>query len=220
MKKTALSLLFLLSPLTALAASHTFTCADGITAVGGVVCTGTDTFDSFASGNGYIGDKGTNYFPLTSGGTYYLTVTYSGTGRVTFGNEGNISTPSNEVLPITGSLLEQSFTAATGIDTITFYVYGGTGVGGNAANNFDGSLSTICLDDDGVSCTPPPPNANPWVILPSIATLVASSSEASNPIFAGLISPALFGLGILLGALLVAWLIARTKRAVRKVTRT
>jgi len=159
---------------------YSYTCPDGLTTSGGVSCTGTGSlWTGWTSGAGYVGDRPTDYYNLTSGGTYYVTVNLNGSGRVTFGTEGDGG--SAEVLGLTDSVLEQSFTARTDTD-ITWYIYGGTGAGGNASNNFIGELGDICIDDDGVSCTPPP-EPPPLPPFPAIfGTTLATTSTTTLPV--------------------------------------
>lgn len=189
MKKLLILILLVMvgAPQYASASYHLFTCTDGLTVAGGVSCSSPNIYDGFTAGAGYVGDKPTNVYPLTSGGTYYLTVDYDGSGRITFGNEGDVSTPSTEILGITGAVLEQSFTASTGTDNITFYFYGGTGAGGHASNNFTGELYRICLDDDGVSCTPPPPPPPPSPIEDIFVGVATSSIYGTTTAFIAIV---------------------------------
>lgn len=174
--KLALAVSVFLFPVTALAASHTYSCSE-LTLGSGVSCSsGTITF-SATGGDAY--DTIPTY-NLNGTATWYLHISVSGTGTGKVRIAGNNFDPSNTDFTTTGTY---TLSPAAGNTTGSLLF--------RDNNSFAGTVGNICIDDDNASCAPPPPppNPTPWVVLGSLPNRFASSTcsetqpTSSNPIF-------------------------------------
>jgi len=161
MKKFALAAVLFLSPLSALAASHHFTCADTLNLANGVSCTSTDTF-TFPSNGFWSDNQTTPYFNLPNSSSYWVTFTYSGTGSLGVFS-GALNAGSNPAPSVqSASVSELPLTAGTDSLSQNVLILDARTILGNT---FVGSLSSICIDDDGTSCAPggggTPPTPDP-----------------------------------------------------------
>lgn len=129
------------------AAMHHYTCADALTPAGTATgCINTDEF-VFVGGAASYTDNGI-VFPIDDSKTYYVsyTATYtpgSGTDRVQFNGDGGNT---NHTLSV-GTFQEE----AVAVGTIN--------PNGKLIIRVDdaGSVTNLCVDDDGYSCTGSPP---------------------------------------------------------------
>jgi len=58
----------------------------------------------------------------------------------------------------------------------------------------------------------------PHITLPDVASALATVTSVANPLFTSLLGIGLFGLGLLIGGIFVAWVLRKIQAAVRQVT--
>jgi len=157
MKKILLSILILASPLTALAAHHTYTCSD-LTMSSIATCTGAYDINFFPGGsNQYAYNSGAMGF--TPGTTYYVVANVSGsTGQWSL--EMQQGSGVTTLTPFSTGMTGFTMVAGGGGDpngiVIKPDVAGGTSVS-------SGTLSAFCISDVSLAdCgyTPPTPPAS------------------------------------------------------------
>jgi len=147
-KKTLISLVFffIFFPIPALAASHTYTCADSLNYAGTnpPTCGFTDKF-SFGGTSSIVVDDIIPELPVSPSTQYYVSFTIGTTNGVTMQiDDGSV-------------ILDYVSTASSQSELPLANLSGGSPVafnfGATAGHSFVGDFTGFCIDDDGVSCT-------------------------------------------------------------------
>lgn len=142
----------LLVAVPAQAAYHNYTCSDTSLVYAGVswTCSSTNVFSFPGGGAGSVSDKGTpQYWAVSNSTNYYITYNASRNGigpfdgRFYFNGDGGSS---SNLLYTSGQQNEVLLNSGTVNPNAGLIWYASTAV----------TLTGICVDDDGVSCTNPP----------------------------------------------------------------
>lgn len=169
-----------LTPLSAIAASHTYTYAEltNPTCIGGggspAVTQGSGQSFVFTGGTGSVSDWCDPAFDTRPAGTYYLHYTYSGTGTGKTATNGDTDLGGPEVD------LDSSGTAIITSNGTTNSVTQGISIRANASLN--ATIDELCIDDDNATCNagPPPPPPPPSGFLAALAAATSTFSGTTG----------------------------------------
>lgn len=123
--------------------THHYVCADFSIAAGSPTC--TSDIVHMSGTDGYVDTGGINL----SGGTWYVTMTYTGSGDAQFRTNGTVTDGSYHVF--SASLADYAYTVPSNADNRLKL---------EANSSFSGTLANICVSDTTGQCTvaPPPPS--------------------------------------------------------------
>lgn len=191
MKKGLLLALLLLPNIGWAATTHHYTCADIPQVAGSSGCSG-DVWSFSGTSDAYL-----DYVPNYDMGTtnWYLTLNMTGTGSSVVVQGSSFGSPA--VVHASSNLSDQPFDMSAAVGANGIYLDArGTG--------WTGTISDLCITDTPGDCAPPPPppsfGGGDWV-LPSFATIIASTSESANLVLPSFMQMFYIILGILLGGL-------------------
>jgi len=166
MKKYLLLLILFFSPVFAFASSHHFVCADSLSTGGsGQSCTGTDTF-TFTGGPASYTDTGGSIYPFADNTDYYLTFT---TNLVSC-TSGNC-----QLGPAGDNGHVYAFLPPSRSEYLVHVGSDGPNTGLTFRMDDVATISGICVDDDGTSCTGGGGGGGGGT-LPDISTTTATST--------------------------------------------